>query len=331
MSTFGTQFMPQMSLATFADGTWSEPRLVPSESLQIHPAAHVLHYSSTCFEGLKAFRHEDGQVHIFRMMANVERMAQSSQLLGMPSVDEDLLATMIKEVVATFADEVPEPPSSMYIRPTHIGLDPHLGKAASPPSESMLYVLLSPVADYYSAGSGALTVLLEEEGMRCAPHMGVCKSGGNYASALSFSRLSQHGVAADKVLFCPEGVVQETGAANFIVIDGDEVITKALDNSFLHGVTRSSVLTIARDLGMTVTESEFTLTELFERIDKPATEAALSGTAAVLVPVGQFLYRDKEYAVGSGAPGPQVQKLRAALNAVQWGQSEDTHGWLTRI
>lgn len=331
MAAFGTVFMPQMIQARFADNSWSESALVPSDKIELHAGAHVLHYSSTCFEGLKAFRHEDGSVYIFRMDANIARMKQSSKLLNLPDFDESMLEQMIKDIVKEYADETPTPPGSMYIRPTHIGTEAAIGKAAAPSMSSILYVLLSPVGDYFAGGATALRVLLEEDGMRCAPHMGMVKSGGNYASALGpiLEARSEH--QADQILFCPGGDVQETGAANFILIDGDEIITKALDSTFLHGVTRNSILTIAKDLGMTVSERNFTVSELLERAAKPGTEAALSGTAAVLTSVGTLIHNDQEFKVGSGEPGEKVAKLRQALNDIQWGKSADTHGWLTKV
>ena len=331
MAAFGTVFMPQMIQARFADNSWSESALVPSDKIELHAGAHVLHYSSTCFEGLKAFRHEDGSVYIFRMDANIARMKQSSKLLNLPDFDESMLEQMIKDIVKEYADETPTPPGSMYIRPTHIGTEAAIGKAAAPSMSSLLYVLLSPVGDYFAGGATALRVLLEEDGMRCAPHMGMVKSGGNYASALGpiLQARSEH--QADQILFCPGGDVQETGAANFILIDGDEIITKALDSTFLHGVTRNSILTIAKDLGMTVSERNFTVSELLERAAKPGTEAALSGTAAVLTSVGTLIHNDQEFKVGSGEPGEKVAKLRQALNDIQWGKSADTHGWLTKV
>ena len=167
--------------------------------------------------------------------------------------------------------------------------------------------------------------------MRCAPHMGMIKSGGNYASALQPIMKARQSVQADQVLFCPGGDVQETGAANFLLIDGNEIITKSLDQSFLHGVTRDSILTLARDMGMDVQERELTVAELLERAAKPGCEAALSGTAAVLAPVGTLIYQGKEYAVGHGGVGETTRKLRKALNDIQWGQAEDTHNWLTRV
>lgn len=331
MSAFGSVFMPEMAITWFDGSRWSDVEVVASDSLQLHPGAHVLHYSSTCFEGLKAFRHEDGSVKIFRMDKNVDRLAQSSELLALPAFDKEMLTRMIRDIVARFADEVPAPPGSMYIRPTHIGTEPAIGKAAVPSLTSCLYVLLSPVGDYFTGGDKALRLLLDDEGMRCPPHMGMVKSGGNYAGALRPIMNARAEFQADQVLFCPGGDVQETGAANFLLIDGNQIITKALDSTFLHGVTRDSILTLARDMGMEVQERELTVEELLERSARPGCEAALSGTAAVLTAVGTLIYRGQEYQVGNGGVGATTLRLRRALNDIQWGKAEDTHGWLTDV
>lgn len=331
MAAFGTVFMPEMAISWFDGSRWSDAEVVSSDSLQLHPGAHVLHYSSTCFEGLKAFRHADGSINIFRMDRNIERFAQSSELLALPTIDKAASEQMIIDIVGRFKDEVPEPPGSMYIRPTHFGTEPAIGKAAAPSMTSCQYVLLSPVGDYFSGGDTTLRLLLEENGARCAAHMGMIKSGGNYASALRPIMQAKADLNADQVLFCPGGDVQETGAANFLLIDGDEVITKALDESFLHGVTRDSILTIARDLGMKVSERQLTVEELLERAAKPGCEAALSGTAAVLTPVGTLIHNGQEFKVGNGGVGETTLKLRQTLNAIQWGKAEDSHGWLTKI
>lgn len=331
MAAFGTVFMPEMIISRFDGKEWSKAEIVSSDSIQLHPGAHVLHYSSTCFEGLKAFRHEDGSINIFRMDRNIERFSQSSRLLSLPEIDKAATHQMIVDIVARFADDVPVPPGSMYIRPTHFGTEAAIGKAASPSATSCQYVLLSPVGDYFAGGEATLRLLLEESTTRCAVHMGMIKSGGNYASALRPIMLAQTEVQADQVLFCPNGDVQETGAANFLLIDGDEIITKALDESFLHGVTRDSILTLANGMGMKVSERQLSINELLERVQKPGCEAALSGTAAVLTPVGTLIHNGREHKVGSGDVGATTVKLRQALNDIQWGKVEDKYGWLTSI
>jgi branched-chain amino acid aminotransferase len=331
MAAFGTVFMPEMAISWFDGSSWSPAEMVPSDSITLHPGAHVLHYSSTCFEGLKAFRHEDGSVKIFRMDKNLARLAQSARLLALPEIDQAQTRQMIIDTVKRFEKDVPEAPGSLYIRPTLFGTEPAIGKAAAPTQTACQYILVSPVGDYFAGGVSALRVLIEDNGARCAPHMGMIKSGGNYASALLPIMKARAEFQADQILFCPGGDVQETGAANFLLIDGDEIITKGLDESFLHGVTRDSILTLAKSMGMKVSERNITVDELLERAAKPNCEAALSGTAAVLTPVGTFIYQGKEIAIGNGGVGETTLKLRKALNDIQWGRSEDQFGWLTNV
>ena len=327
---FGTEFMPEMIISRFSDNKWGKAEFVSSDSLTLHPGSHVLHYASTCFEGLKAFRHADGSVKIFRMDQNVNRFEQSSRLLALPAVDKSFLAQMIKDVVGKFKDNVPDTPGSMYIRPTHIGTEAAIGKAAAPSLESLMYVLLSPVGDYFSSDV-SLRLALDDVGMRCTPDNGMIKSGGNYASALKHMLRAKSQFNADQVLFCSEGGVTETGAANFILFDGDEIITKALDESFLHGVTRDSILTLALEQGYSITERDLTAEELVERAQHPDCEAALSGTAAVLASVGTLIFHDAEHKVGSGEAGPKVTQLKKSLNEIQWGIAPDNHNWLTEV
>lgn len=327
---FGTRFMPRMSIAHYNEG-WSAEQVVTSDSLPMHPAAHVLHYASTCFEGLKAFRQSDGSVAIFRMDRNIARFAQSTRLLYLPDLDTAQTARMIVDVIRLYQDEVPDPPASMYIRPTHIGTEPAIGKAAARSATSSQFILLSPVGDYFAGGEACLRLLLDDVGVRCGADHGMVKGGGNYASALKHIERAKVDVRADQVLFCPGGDVQETGAANFMIVDGDEIITKALDESFLHGVTRESLLTLARVNGFRVQERELSVEELLERSAKPGCEAGLTGTAAVVAAVGTLIYQGREYPVGSGKAGPAIRRMRDELNRIQWGQVEDKHQWLTRV
>lgn len=327
---FGTVFMPEMIVSRFDDG-WSSPEIVACEALNLHPGAHVFHYASTCFEGLKAFRQTDGAIALFRPEMNVARFAQSSALLALPDIDQAVVLKMIEDIVARFADDVPAAPASMYVRPTHIGTEPAIGKAAAPSDTSLLYVMLSPVGDYFASGEAALRVLLDTEGVRCGADHGMVKGGGNYASALKHIRRAAHEYRADQVLFCPEGFAQETGAANFVLMQGGELITKALDDSFLHGVTRDSILTLARTSGLKVVERELSVDELLERAAKPDAEAGLTGTAAVVAAIGTLIHDGKDHVVGSGKPGPVLRGLRETLNAIQWGDKPDAHNWVHRV
>jgi branched-chain amino acid aminotransferase len=329
MSQFGTEFCDQFAIVQFEDGEWQAPALRALEPLQLHPAAHVFHYASTCFEGFKAYRWSDGKARIYRLKDHIARMQKSAASLRLPIPDADMLADMVIGLVRAHVEEIPAPPSSLYLRPTLIGTLPNIGAAASPSTEATLFVLASPVGDYFAGGTRPLKLLIEDQRSRSTEQLGSTKTGGNYAAALgpTLDAKAQYGV--DQVLFCPNGDVQETGAANFLLFNDEEVITKPLDSSFLHGMTRASVLSLAADLGYRINEREFTVDELLAW--STDYEAALSGTAACLTPVGAFVYEGKEIPVRDGAAGPNVEKLRSALQAIQYGDAPDTHAWLTEV
>ncbi len=329
MSQFGTEFCDQFAIVQFEDGEWQAPALQALEPLQLHPAAHVLHYASTCFEGFKAYRWSDGKARIYRLEDHIARMQKSAASLRLPVPDADMLADMVIGLVRAHVAGIPAPPSSLYLRPTLIGTLANIGAAASPSTEATLFVLASPVGDYFAGGARPLKLLIEDQRSRSTEQLGSTKTGGNYAAALgpTLDAKAQYGV--DQVLFCPNGDVQETGAANFLLFNDEEVITKPLDSTFLHGMTRASVLSLAADLGYRINEREFTVDELLAW--STDYEAALSGTAACLTPVGAFIYGGKEIPVRDGAAGPNVEKLRSALQAIQYGDAPDTHGWLTEV
>jgi branched-chain amino acid aminotransferase len=185
------------------------------------------------------------------------------------------------------------------------------------------------VGDYFSGGQRPLRVVVDDEHMRSTPGFGMAKTGGNYAAALAYIQRAKRSHGADQVLFCPGGDVQETGASNFLLLNDREIVTKGLDSSFLHGITRDSALCLAAQLGYSVNERNFTVTELLEWARTG--EAALSGTAAVLIGVGTLIYRGREIAVKDGKVGPNTQKLREALTAIQRGEAPDDFGWLTAV
>lgn len=327
---FGSQFAPQISISHYRDGQWSTPALQSAESLMLHPASHVLHYSSSCFEGLKAYRRSDGGVHIFRLDMHIKRLQNSARLLHLPVADTDFLEEMFVSVVREQLDLVPEFPSSLYLRPTLIGLDENIGSAGKASGDAMLYVLASPVGDYFSGGEKTLRILVDDQNMRTTPNFGQAKTGGNYAAALRFIAAARAEYNCDQVLFCPNGDVQETGAANFFLIKDNNLITKPLDGSILPGVTRDSLLHLGQKLGYQVEERDFTVQELLD--SSPQAECALSGTAAVLSPVGQLVHDGKTYQVGNGEVGEHTQRLRSALSEVQAGNNgESPRGWLYPI
>ncbi len=300
---FGTRFFDEITLATYDGQAWSDTSFASSEQLPLHPATHVLHYASTCFEGMKAFRSTSGDIFIFRLDDHVKRMQNSAHGLRLPVPDASQLKAMIVDLLQKYRQQVPAFPGSAYIRPTLLGTDTSIGRAAAPSQTAMLYVLISPVGDYFTPGA-EMRVLLNTEDLRCAPHFGSVKSGGNYASALSLVMAAQEKYAAQQVIFAPNGDVQETAAANCLLINDNEV---------------------AKSLGYTVTERDISAEELIDWLKDG--EIALSGTAAVLTPVTEVVYQDKVYATAGGVNSPNTMKLRQALNDIQRGAAPDTFGW----
>jgi branched-chain amino acid aminotransferase len=326
---FGTVLTSHMALTTYQDGKWSPAELKPVAPLQLSPAAHVLHYSSTCFEGFKAFRRADGSIHVFRMDRHIQRMRQSARQLVLPEPDAKQLADMVRALIDRSRDAVPEAPGALYLRPIIFGTTANIGAAATPATEATLIVLASPVWDYFAGGMKPLRILVDDVNTRSAAQMGMVKTGGNYAAALGPTLAARAKHQADQVLFCPGGEVQETGAANFFLIRQGELLTRSLDSTFLHGVTRDSLLTMGRDMGYAVSERVFSVKEMLEWARTG--EAALSGTAAVLAGVGTLIHQGTEYKVGSGEVGPLTRALRAQLVSIQQGEVADKHGWLEKV
>jgi branched-chain amino acid aminotransferase len=329
MGQFGTEFCDHIAIVKYENDAWQAPAVQPLAPLPMHPASHVFHYASTCFEGFKAYRWDDGKARVYRLRDHVARMQKSAASLRLPVPDADMLAEMVLKLVAHHIDDIPAPPSSLYLRPTLIGTLENIGAAAAPSSEATLFVLASPVGDYFAGGAVSLKLLVEEDRARSTEQLGSTKTGGNYAAALGPILEAKEAYGVDQVLFCPNGDVQETGAANFLLISDDEIVTKPLDSTFLHGMTRDSILKLAADNGYQVSERNFTVDELLELVKTH--EAALSGTAACLSPVGTLVYRGQEVKVLDGEAGPNAARLQKALQDIQYGLAPDTHGWLTEV
>jgi len=327
---FGTLFGDHITVAhgspqgyTYAGG----PQ--PLANFALHPGTHALHYGSTCFEGLKAHKQADGSVAIFRLSDHIARFQNSIGLLRLPVPDASLLHDMFMHAAAANLAHTPPQPGSLYLRPTIIGADRNIGAAAAPSQTSLLYVLTSPVGDYFAGGVRPLSLLLETKTPRTTPQFGSIKSGANYVMALgpTLEAKAEHGV--DQVLFATDGDTTETGAANFFLVDDNRLITRNLDSSFLHGVTRSSIITMAADLGLAIEERSLPASEIVDRASD--TEMFLSGTAAVIAPVGSLITDQGTVTVRDGQPGPNTMRLRQALVDVQSGAAADPHGWRTVV
>jgi len=327
---FGTLFGDQITVAHGSPQGYSYAGAAqPLANFALHPGTHALHYGSACFEGLKAHKQGDGSVAIFRLSDHIARFRNSIGLLRLPVPDADLLHTMFLHAAAANLGHTPPQPGSLYLRPTILGSDRNIGAAAAPSQSSLLYVLTSPVGDYFAGGVRPLSLLVETETPRTTPQFGSVKSGANYVMALgpTLDAKAAHGV--DQVLFATSGDTTETGAANFFMVDDNRLITRNLDDSFLHGVTRSSIITMASDLGYAIEERSMPVSEILERTADA--EMFLSGTAAVIAPVGSLVTADGTLTVRDGQPGPNTMRLRQALVDVQSGAAPDPHHWRTTV
>ncbi len=322
---FGTVFGDVMALAEFDGSAWSEPRMVGTSELVLHPGTHALHYGSSCFEGLKAHRQPDGSVATFRAHRHAERMFGSAERLMLPPPPVALFERMVADTVAANADITPDAPGSLYLRPTIIGTEQNIGAAARASNTAMFYVLASPVGQYFAGGS--LRLAVETKLPRTTPQFGMVKTGANYAMALSVLAEAKDRYNADQVLFAPDGYVEETGAANFLVLADNTIITPPLSDGYLHGVTRDTILTLAESLGFSVEERPLSVSELLALAAEPTTEIVLSGTAAIVAPVGTLISEGAEHRVGGTDTGTQTQKIRDLVTQMQQGIAERPTGW----
>lgn len=321
---FGTVFSPQMASCRFVDGEYTDWSVHEVKEYSLHPAAHIFHYASGCFEGLKAHRGIDDSARIFRLEAHAARLVQSARMLSLPPPPESLTIEMVEATVKANRSEIPDPPGSLYLRPTLIGTEINIGAAAHPPDQGEFFVLASPVGDYFAGGIRPLRIKIEEEVRRSTAGFGRAKAGANYASSLRTVIEAREEFGADQVLFAPNGLVEETGASNFLLIGDQTVVTAPLSDAYLHGVTRDSTLTIARDLGYHVEERDLTVDDIL----RWEGEAALCGTAAVLSGVGTFIHEGEEITVGTGEVGTNTLRLREALTEIHSGKADDPHGWV---
>ncbi|MEX0869556.1 MAG: branched-chain-amino-acid transaminase [Nitriliruptoraceae bacterium] len=333
-AAFGTVVAPHMVVASTGDGIFAAPSVTLTAPLALHPFAHALHYGSACFEGLKAHRGVDGQVRLFRADRHAARLSASAARLLLPDPGATMVHDAIVAAVRANLDVVPEAPGSLYVRPVLLGVEPNIGAAAAPSAEATLFVVASPVGDYFAGGARPLTLVVETTLPRTTPQFGRVKAGANYVMALGITQQARARYGADQVLFAPNGIVQETGAANLLLVSSQRIVTPELDDGFLHGVTRDSLLTLARDRGMVVEERHVTVDDVVDWIEAGG-EAALAGTAAVLAAVGTVTVDGREVRVrggdGDGVFGPYTSALREALVAVQHGRVDDRHEWTVGV
>ena len=332
---FGKYMTDHMFLADYDEGLgWHDARIVPYAPLPIDPAAKVLHYAQEIFEGLKAYRTQDGSIQLFRPMDNVRRMNQSCERIALPQVPEELALAGITELVRLDREWVPyEQDASLYIRPFVIGLDPTLGVHSS--HHCQYIVIVCPVGAYYPEGLNPVKIYIENEDVRAVKGgTGMAKTGGNYAASLrAGNRAEEKGYS--QVLWL-DGVhrkyIEEVGAMNVMFKVGGRILTPDLNGSVLDGITRRSCIQLLKDWGYEVEERRISAEELFAAARSGALEEAWgTGTAAVVSPIGELAQGDEKVSINGSEIGPVTQKLYDVLTGIQWGREADPHGWIMKL
>lgn len=332
---FGRVFSDHMFVMEYDEGRgWHDARIVPFGNISLHPASTVLHYGAEIFEGLKAYRTEEGEVRLFRPMENIRRLNSSAERMCLPTIDEDEAFEILKTFVKVEKDWVPKSfGTSLYLRPYMFGNDEHLGVHTV--SSAVFMIIASPSGSYYKEGINPVKIMIESEDVRTVRGgTGYAKCGGNYAaSTRAGDRASKKGYS--QVLWL-DGVerkyIEEVGAMNVMFkIDG-EIVTPALTGSILPGITRKSCIEVLRDLGYKVSERLFSVEELISALKEGRLEEAWGcGTAAVVSPIGRLMYEDVEYIINGEKIGEVTQKLYNILTGIQWGKVSDSYGWICKI
>ena len=332
---FGRYFTDHMATASWSlERGWHDLRVRPLESFRIHPAASVLHYGQEIFEGLKAYRHADGGVWLFRPDANAARFARSAERLALPVLGEDLFVDAVTELVRADRDWVPGygQEHSLYLRPFMFASEPFLGVRAA--AEATFCVIASPAGAYFPEGPTGISLWVSRTTARAAEGgTGAAKCGGNYATGLA-AQAEARANGCDQVLYLDAAEhewLEESGTMNIFLVTSDgELLTPGL-GTILEGVTRDSILTLAREHGLTPVERRIGLREVQDRCaDGTMTEVFATGTAATLTPIVRLRGEGLDITVGSGSPGRHSLGLREHLLAIQYGARPDRHGWLRR-
>ena len=328
---FGYVQTDKRFVANYKDGAWDEGTLTEDPNVVLNECAGVLQYAQTVFEGMKAYRTEDGRVVCFRPDLNASRMADSARRLEMPPFPEDRFVQAIVDTVKANIDYVPPYGSgaTLYIRPYMFGSNPVIG--VKPADEYQFRILTTPVGPYFKGGAKPITIKVSDFD-RAAPHgTGHIKAGLNYATSLH-AIVTAHKEGFDENMYLDAATrtkVEETGGANFIFVTKDGKVVTPKSNSILPSITRRSLMVVAKDiLGLEAEEREVYFDEV-----KDFAECGLCGTAAVISPVGKINDHGKEICFPSGMEkmGPVIQKLYDTLTGIQMGRIEGPEGWLKVI
>lgn len=333
---FGKVFTDHMVSIEWSEGRgWHDATIGPRGPLSLDPAAAVLHYAQEIFEGLKAYKLADGTLALFRPDENARRFNESARRLAMPEIPEEAFVEAVRQLVTADKDWFPTVDGgSLYLRPFMFADEPFLG--VRPAKHYKFLVICSPAGNYFKAGAPAVSIWVSENYTRAAPGgTGAAKCGGNYAASLvPQAEAIERG--HDQVVFLDAAEhrwVEELGGMNvFFVFDDGRIVTPPLSGTILPGITRDSLIRLAREEGLDVREERYGIDQW--RADAASgklVECFACGTAAVVTPIGRVAGADDEFTVGSGGPGQLTSKLREKLVAIQRGSAPDTHGWVTRL
>ncbi len=332
---FGDIFSDHMFIMFYEEGKgWYDACIRPYDKVELEPAAMVLHYAQAIFEGLKAYRRKDGGINLFRPWDNLKRFNRSARRMCMPEIDEGFVLHCMKQLIIMDKDWVPKNEgTSLYIRPTMFATEPHLG--VRPSKTYIFFIITGPVGAYYREGFNPVKIYVEDYYVRSAPGgTGDVKTGGNYAASL-FSSEAAKAKGFTQVLWLDaveHRYIEEVGTMNVLFLIDDELVTPPLTGSILPGITRDSVMQIARDWGMKVVERRISIDEVIEAAqDGRLKEAFGTGTATVISPIGQITYKDKSYVIADGRMGELSKRLYDEIVEIQYGYKQDPYGWIERV
>jgi branched-chain amino acid aminotransferase len=333
--SFGAIFTDHIFVLDYDEGRgWHDPRIVPYESFALDPASSVLHYAQAVFDGLKAFRGKDGVIRLFRPRRHAERLNRSCERLCIPELDIEMVLASFQKLIEVDHEWVPtKPGTALYLRPTVIASEAFLG--VRPAKSYRYFLILSPVGPYYAEGINPVKILATDEYVRAvAGGTGEAKTPANYAASLYGAEVAKK-AGYTQVLWL-DGVqhryLDEVGTMNIMVKIGDEIVTPPLNGAILAGVTRDSVLTLMRDWGLKVAERPIAIDEVFDAASAGSlAEMWGTGTAAVVSPVGELGFNDKKIIINGGKTGPLTQRLYDAIVAIQYGETNDPHGWTQTV
>ncbi len=331
---FGRTFSPNMFMVEWDKGKgWHDPRFVPYGPLNLGPAAMVFHYGQEIFEGLKAFRHPDGSVRLFRPDRNAARLNNSAKRLSMPELPVELQIEAMRRLVRIDSGWVPKPPATLYVRPAMIATQEALGVHSS--DKFLYFIITGPTGPYFGTKSSTVRIMVARDWVRSAPGgTGAAKTGGNYAASLVAGDVA-NAKGCEQVMWLDaveRRHVEEVGAMNLMFVFDGVVTTPPTSGTILAGITRESLGVLCRELKLHFVERPIHIEEVIQGLESgDCTEIFGCGTAAVVSPVGELVDGKGTFRVGDGNEGPIAKKLRETLTSIQFGTAPDTHGWMLAV